>query len=226
MNELIRVDGLWKTFIMEGERLEVLKGLNLVIRRGEFLCIVGPSGVGKSTFLHLLGALDRPTAGDIYYNQIPLSHLSPVELAAFRNRTVGFVFQFHYLLPELTALENVMLPLLIARRPREEARKRAEAVLGEVGLRDRLSHRPTELSGGERQRVAIARALIADPEVILADEPTGNLDTKTGELIYTLLRQLNVTRGLTLVVVTHNEALAQRADRVVRMLNGQIVDGA
>lgn len=226
MNELIRVDELRKTFVMEGEKLEVLKGLNLAIKRGEFLCIVGPSGVGKSTLLHLLGALDRPTAGDIYYKQACLSHLSQVELAGFRNRTIGFVFQFHYLLPEFTALENVMMPLLIARRPREEVRKRAAAVLKEVDLHDRLSHRPAELSGGERQRVAIARALIVDPEVILADEPTGNLDTKTGEMIYALLRRLNVARGLTLVVVTHNEELARRANRVVRMLDGRIADRA
>ncbi|MBI3989369.1 MAG: ABC transporter ATP-binding protein [candidate division NC10 bacterium] len=226
MNELIRVDELRKTFVMGGEKLEVLKGLNLEMRRGEFLCIVGPSGVGKSTFLHLLGALDRPTAGDIYYQQVCLSDLSEVELAAFRNRTIGFVFQFHYLLPEFTALENVMIPLLIARRPREEARKRAVDVLTEVNLQDRLSHRPAELSGGERQRVAIARALIVDPEVILADEPTGNLDTKSGEMVYALLRHLNVARGLTLVVVTHNEELARRADRVVRMLDGRILEGA
>ena len=226
MSELIRAVDLKKSFVVGGERLEVLKGVSLAVGRGEFLSIVGPSGVGKSTLLHILGALDRPTAGEVSYGDVKLSSLSDGELAAFRNKTIGFVFQFHHLLQEFSALENVMMPLLIAKRSQEEARQRALAVLGEVGLKGRSSHRPVELSGGEQQKVAVARALVGEPQVILADEPTGNLDTKAGEAIYELLRRLNVERGLTFIVVTHNEGFAKRADRGVRLLDGRIVDGA
>ncbi|PWB79537.1 MAG: lipoprotein-releasing system ATP-binding protein LolD [Candidatus Methylomirabilota bacterium] len=226
MSELIRADGIYKSFQIDGGTVEVLKGVNLDIEKGEFIAIVGPSGAGKSTFLHLLGALDRPTAGEICYENARLSHMDERRLADFRNRSVGFIFQFHHLLPEFTALENVMMPLLVARRNRSEAREIAVSLLGEVGLEPRLAHRPSELSGGEQQRVAIARALGASPKVILADEPTGNLDTKTGDATFELLHRLNRERGLTFVMVTHNEKLAHRSDRIVTILDGRIVETA
>jgi lipoprotein-releasing system ATP-binding protein len=185
--------------------------------------IVGPSGVGKSTLLHLLGGLERPTAGAIRYGETDLAVLSDADLARFRNRRVGFVFQFHHLLPEFSALENVMMPLLIRRCQTAEARTRSVALLGRVGLAARLRHRPGELSGGEQQRVAIARALIGEPAVLLADEPTGNLDTKTGNEVFELMRELNRERHLTCVFITHNEDLARRTDRVLRMLDGRMV---
>lgn len=227
----IRAYALKKSFEVGGEQLEVLKGIDLAVEGGEFLCIVGPSGVGKSTLLHILGALDRPTSGEVFYKEMyreeaKLSSLSEGELATFRNKTVGFVFQFHHLLPEFSALENVMMPLLISRRPREEARQRALSALKEVGLEHRSMHRPAQLSGGEQQRAAIARALVGEPRVILADEPTGNLDTKAGEAVYELLRRLNIERGLTVVMVTHNEGLAGRADRVARMVDGRVVSAS
>jgi len=224
MSEFIRVEGVYKSFQVGGGTVEVLKGVDLRIEKGEFVAIVGPSGVGKSTLLHLLGALDRPTAGEIFYEDTSLGRLDNGQLAGFRNQTVGFIFQFHHLLPEFTALENVMLPLLVARRKRSQAQEIAASLLREVGLEPRLAHRPPELSGGEQQRVAIARALGAGPKVILADEPTGNLDTKTGDAAFELLRRLNRERGLTFVMVTHNEGLARRADRIVSMLDGRIVE--
>lgn len=224
MSEFIKAKEVCKSFQVGGGTLEVLKGVDLSIERGESVAIVGPSGVGKSTLLQLLGALDRPTAGEILYDDVSLARLDNGQLARFRNQTVGFIFQFHHLLPEFTALENVMMPLLVARRKRSEALEIAASLLREVGLEARLQHRPGELSGGEQQRVAIARALVVGPKVILADEPTGNLDTKTGEAAYELLRRLNRERGLTLIVVTHNEGLARRLNRVVSMLDGRIVD--
>jgi len=226
MSDFIRAREVFKSFQIGGGALEVLKGVNLNIEKGEFVAIVGPSGVGKSTLLHLLGALDRPTAGEVLYEDLDLGRLDDGQLARFRNQTVGFIFQFHHLLPEFTAVENVMMPLLVGRRHRTQAREVAASLLREVGLEQRLEHRPAELSGGEQQRVAIARALAASPKVLLADEPTGNLDTKTGEAAYELLRRLNRERGLTLVMVTHNEGLARRSDRIVPMLDGRIVDGA
>ncbi len=222
MDELLRAQGLRKTFVLGAERLEVLKGIDLEVGRGEFVAVVGPSGAGKSTLLHLLGALERPSAGAVAYGGLVLGDLSEEALARFRNRTVGFVFQFHHLLPEFTALENAMLPLLIGRRDAAEARRRAMELLQAVGLEDRLRHTPSELSGGEQQRVAIARALAAAPAVLLADEPTGNLDSKTGEEVFDLLRQLNRERELTVIMVTHNEALSRRADRVVRLEDGRL----
>jgi lipoprotein-releasing system ATP-binding protein len=221
---LLRVRGLRKAFAVGGERLEVLKGIDLDVARGEFVAVVGPSGAGKSTLLHLLGALERPSAGEIAYGEVALEGLGEESLARFRNRTVGFVFQFHHLLPEFTALENAMLPLLIGRQGTSEARERAEAMLKAVGLGERLRHTPAELSGGEQQRVAIARALAAGPSVLLADEPTGNLDRKTGEGVFELLRQLNRERDLTVILVTHNEALSRRADRLVHMEDGRLVN--
>ncbi len=218
----LRVRGLRKSFALGGERLEVLKGIDLDVARGEFVAVVGPSGAGKSTLLHLLGALERPSAGEIFYGEVALAAFSEESLARFRNHTVGFVFQFHHLLPEFTALENVMLPLLIGRRSAAEARGQAAAILQAVGLAERLRHTPTELSGGEQQRVAIARALAPGPAVLLADEPTGNLDSKTGEGVFELLRQLNRERELTVIMVTHNEALSRRADRVVHMEDGRL----
>jgi lipoprotein-releasing system ATP-binding protein len=219
----IRARDLWKRFARDGERIEVLKGVSLEIAPGELVAVVGPSGVGKSTLLHLLGGLERPSSGEIAYGATELSALDEAGLARFRNRQVGFVFQFHHLLPEFSALENVMLPLLIRRAPVGEARQQAEAFLRQVGLGARLSHRPGELSGGEQQRVAIARALIGEPTVLLADEPTGNLDSRTGEEVFELLRRLNRERRLTSILVTHNDALAARCDRILRMLDGRMV---
>ncbi len=224
MSEFIRAKDVYKSFQLGAGTVEVLKGVDLGIEKGEFVAIVGPSGVGKSTLLHLLGALDRPSAGEIFYEGVSLGQLDNGQLAGFRNQTIGFIFQFHHLLPEVTALENVMMPLLVARRKRSQAQDIAASLLREVGLESRLAHRPPELSGGEQQRVAIARALAVGPKVILADEPTGNLDTKTGDAAFELLRRLNRERGLTFVMVTHNEGLARRSDRIVAMLDGRIVE--
>jgi lipoprotein-releasing system ATP-binding protein len=221
--EGIRTQDVTKSFDRDGERVEVLKGVSLEVLPGELIAIVGPSGVGKSTLLHLLGALERPTGGEVFFGETALGGLNDQALARFRNQQVGFVFQFHHLLPEFTALENVMLPLLIRRQPVAAAREGAASLLARVGLGHRLRHRPGEMSGGEQQRVAIARALIGGPAVLLADEPTGNLDSKMGEEIFELLRELNRERRLTSVMVTHNEVLARRTDRIVHMLDGRIV---
>jgi lipoprotein releasing system ATP-binding protein len=223
MSEPIVAQDVTKSFARDGDRVEVLKGVSLTIAAGELAAIVGPSGVGKSTLLHLLGGLERPTGGAIRYGDTDLALLSDVALAQFRNRRVGFVFQFHHLLPEFSALENVMMPLLIRRCATAEARARSITLLGRVGLAARVRHRPGELSGGEQQRVAIARALIGEPAVLLADEPTGNLDSKTGDEVFELMRELNRERQLTCVFITHNEELARRTDRVLRMLDGRMV---
>jgi lipoprotein-releasing system ATP-binding protein len=224
MTESIVARDVTKSFARDGERVDVLKGVSLTIAAGELASIVGPSGVGKSTLLHLLGGLERPTGGMIRYGDTDLAELTDVALARFRNRYAGFVFQFHHLLPEFSALENVMVPLLIRRLAPAQARERAVALLGRVGLAARLRHRPGELSGGEQQRVAIARALIGEPAVLLADEPTGNLDSKTGDEIFQLMQELNRERHLTCLFITHNEELARRTDRVLRMLDGRMVE--
>jgi len=203
--------------------VEVLRGVDLDIRRGDSLAIVGTSGVGKSTLLHILGTLDRPTSGQVLWEGQEVFNLDDQQLADFRNRKVGFVFQFHHLLPEFNALENVMLPVLISRRPRSEAQDRAEAILSQVGLKDRLHHRIGALSGGEQQRVAVARALALEPEVLLADEPTGNLDPRTGGQVHELLLSLNREKGVTTVIVTHNLELAKRLDRQITLVDGKAV---
>jgi lipoprotein-releasing system ATP-binding protein len=224
MSEPIVAREVFKSFARDGDQVEVLKGVSLTIAEGELAAIVGPSGVGKSTLLHLLGGLERPTSGTIRYGEMDLAALSDLALARFRNQRVGFVFQFHHLLPEFSALENVMMPLLIRRLSSGEARGQARALLVRVGLAARLRHRPGELSGGEQQRVAIARALIGEPTVLLADEPTGNLDSKTGDEVFELMRELNRERRLTCVLITHNAELARRTDRILRMLDGRMVD--
>ncbi len=218
----IRVRGLVKTFWTNGNPVEVLKGLDLDIHKGETLAVVGASGVGKSTLLHILGALERPTAGEIWWEEQNLFSLDDQQLAAFRNRKIGFVFQFHYLLPEFNALENVMMPALIARQPKAPALERAETILVRLGLKERLHQRVSTLSGGEQQRVAVARALVLEPEVLLADEPTGNLDTKSGAQLQNLLLRLNREQGLTSVIVTHNLDLAQGLDRQITLIDGKV----
>jgi lipoprotein-releasing system ATP-binding protein len=202
----------------------VLNGIDVDIRKGEMLAIVGASGVGKSTFLHILGGLDRPSSGTVLYGDIDVFGLDSDRIARFRNEHVGFVFQFHHLLPEFTALENVMMPALIRGTDRGTAAKAASDILGEVGLAERIGHRPGELSGGEQQRVAVARALILNPDVVLADEPTGNLDTHTGEAVHELLNSINKERKVTFIIVTHNDRLALRADRVLRMADGKLTE--
>jgi len=218
----VRIEGLAKTYLMADRRLEVLRGIDLDIAQGELVALSGPSGAGKSTFLHLLGTLDVPTRGSIRFEGEDVFERGEEGLAAFRNETVGFVFQSHHLLPEFTALENAMMPGLIRRIPRTEARRRAGAMLERVGLSGRLDHRPGELSGGEQQRVALARALVLSPRLLLADEPTGNLDPQTAEGIHALLVDLNRSLGITAVVVTHNERLAQALPRRLRLVEGRL----
>jgi lipoprotein-releasing system ATP-binding protein len=222
MVPIVTLERLGKAYLTGGRRLQVLDDVSLVIETGEMVALTGPSGAGKSTFLHLVGALDVPTSGRILFEGRDLASLSEGELARFRNESVGFVFQSHHLLPEFTALENAMMPGLVRRLGRAEARRRAEESLARVGLSDRMSHRPGELSGGEQQRVALARALVLAPRLLLADEPTGNLDPQTAEGIHRLLLDLNRDLGVTGVVVTHNERLAEALPRRVRLAGGRL----
>lgn len=202
--------------------LHVLKGITLKVAAGEIVAVVGPSGVGKSTLLHLIGTLDRPSQGRITWQGRDINQLAEAQLAQFRNKTIGFVYQMHHLLPEFTALENILLPGLISGQRITALTERGRQLLSQVGLEARAGHRPSELSGGEQQRVAVARALINQPRMILADEPSGNLDMASGEQLHQLLWQLCRANGQTLIIVTHNRDLAQRADRVVELLDGRI----
>ena len=222
---IIRVVDLYKSYYDGEAELPVLQGINLEIYMSELLAIVGASGVGKSTLLHLIGTLDRPTTGSVLYDEHDIFTLPDTELARFRNKEIGFVFQFHHLLPEFTALENVAMGALITTSNDKTVYKEAEALLDYVGLSERLSHFPSQLSGGERQRVAIARSLINTPKVVLADEPTGNLDRRSSEAVLELLWDLNSKSGQTFVIVTHNQELTQQVDRVVQLVDGNISSG-
>ena len=223
MNELLlSARAVTKAYALGKRSLEVLQGVSLEVRRGEFVALRGASGAGKSTLLHLFGGLDSPNAGEIWFAGGNIAHLTQTELARFRNLKVGFIFQAYHLLPELDALENVCLPARMARVPAGVAEERGRELLGRVGLGQRLDHRPNELSGGEQQRVAIARALINEPELILADEPTGNLDSHTGGEIMDLLLQLRAERNTTLLIATHDANVAARAPKVVQLVDGQI----
>jgi lipoprotein-releasing system ATP-binding protein len=204
--------------------LSVLKGVDIFVNKGEIVSIVGSSGAGKSTLLHILGSLDRANAGEIWINNERIDTLNEKELAKFRNKHIGFVFQFHHLLPEFTALENVCIPGWIADTPKNDLEARALELLKILGLQDRASHKPSELSGGEQQRVAVARALINNPDIVFADEPTGNLDSKHAQELHELFLHLQKTMGQTFLIVTHNEALAKMSDRVVHMKDGKIVE--
>ena len=218
----IRTTDLARTYRSGASDLTVFSAVDLEVRRGEQVAIIGESGAGKSTLLHLLGALDRPSSGKIYFDSTDLSGLTDSQLAEFRNREIGFVWQIHYLLPEFTALENVMMPLLIRGASHREAEPEASAWLAEVGLADRASHRSGELSGGEQQRVVLARALVNRPRLLLADEPTGNLDLRNGEMIFDLIGQLHRSHGLTSIIVTHNLLFARRCGRVLRLEAGRL----
>jgi len=222
--QLIRAEKLYKSYGTKGKTIEVLNGIDLSIKEGEMVAVSGASGAGKSTFLHIIGALDRPTSGEVLFSNDSIFRQSEKKLASFRNKMIGFIFQFHYLLPEFTALENVMMPVLIGGSSRSVATDRARFLLHEVGLVDRMNHKPGELSGGEQQRVAIARALAQMPSVLLADEPTGNLDTKTGDDIFNLLLKINSDRGTTMIIVTHNERLTGMVPRRLRMIDGRIYE--
>lgn len=213
---------LRKTYFSSGGEVEVLRGVSIGVSRGEIAAIVGPSGVGKSTLLNLIGALDRPSSGEVLINGEDLFSKNDEELAEFRNSTIGFIFQFHHLLPELSAFENVMLPALLAGKPKEMIHERTTSLLNDVGLSKRGSHKPSELSGGERQRVAIARAIVNDPKLILADEPTGNLDRENAEEMYELIWKLREENQQTFLIVTHNEELANKTDRMIRLVDGYI----
>lgn len=224
---VMRAVGLTKTYaaVSAGRpALELFRGLDLRVHAGEIVAIVGESGAGKSSLLHLLAALDTPTAGDVWCGESRLSGFTPKQAAEFRNRDVGYVWQFHYLLPEFSALENVAMPLLARGMARREALEKARYWLGEVGLADRADNRSGELSGGEQQRVSLARALVTEPRLLLADEPTGDLDGKTAEAVFTLIQRLHETHGLTSVLVTHNLEYAERCDRVLRLREGRLVD--
>jgi lipoprotein-releasing system ATP-binding protein len=220
------VEKLTKEFVHGGVVIPVLRGLDFELQPGEIASVVGASGVGKSTLLQVLGTLDAPTSGKITFDGVAVTAMNATRLAEFRNREIGFVFQFHHLLPEFTALENAMMPGLILRMPRAECAERAATILARLGLGHRLTHRPGELSGGEQQRVALGRALLLGPRLLLADEPTGNLDMKTGREMHELFFELQAELGTTILIVTHNDELAARTPRQIRMADGRIVEGA
>lgn len=224
IDHFLSVRDLYKGFDNSRARIEILKGLNIDLNAGETLAIVGASGIGKSTFLHILGALDRPDSGAYFFKGDDILLLDQTRLAQFRNKTVGFVFQFHYLLPEFSALENTMMPALIQGLSKKQAVEAAEPMLVRVGLKDRLNFRAAKLSGGEQQRVALARSLVLKPEILLADEPTGNLDKRNSEYIHNLLLELNTELNMTLVVVTHNMELASYMSRRLTIIDGQLVE--
>ena len=219
----VSVRGLNKSYTVGTQRIHVLRDLELAVARGEMVAVVGASGVGKSTLLHLIGGLDRPDAGAIQVADADVSAMADAALVEFRNRNVGFVFQFHHLLPEFDAAENVEMPMRIARLPRGDSRRRAADLLGRVGLAERLAHRPGMLSGGEQQRVAVARALVMKPALLLADEPTGDLDESTADSLHGLLREMHAEHGLTSIIATHNPRLAAACDRVFRLERGQLI---
>ena len=219
---LLEVTGLCKRFTDKGSRIDVLNDLSLCLDPGSTMAVVGESGVGKSTLLHVLGALDPPDQGGVYYQGADVFGLSNSELAAFRNARIGFVFQFHYLLSGFTSIENVMMPGLIAGMQKKEIRDKAEAILVRVGLRDRLGHRVGDLSGGEQQRVALARALVLNPDILLADEPTGNLDRKNSAQVHEFLVELNREMGMAMIVVTHSAALAEMMQRRMKIVSGRL----
>jgi lipoprotein-releasing system ATP-binding protein len=218
----IEVSALSKSYEVGGRRLSVLRDLDLALERGEMVAIVGASGVGKSTLLHVLGGLDPPDSGTVRIDRVDLRALADADRVAFRNQYVGFVFQFHHLLPEFTALENAEMPMRIARKPVSECRARASALLQTVGLADRVDHRPSMMSGGEQQRVAIARALVMQPALLLADEPTGDLDEHTADSLHALLRDMHRDSGLTSLIATHNPRLAAACDRIYRLEDGKL----
>jgi lipoprotein-releasing system ATP-binding protein len=218
----VSVSGLNKSYVVGNQRIHVLRDLDLDVDAGEMVAIVGASGVGKSTLLHLLGGLDRSDSGVVHVAGADVTAMPDTSLVEFRNRNVGFVFQFHHLLPEFNAAENVAMPMRIARTPRQEAERRAADLLGRVGLGERLAHRPGMLSGGEQQRVAVARALVMKPTLLLADEPTGDLDENTADSLHQLLRDMHAEHGLTSVIATHNPRLAAACDRVLRLEHGQL----
>jgi len=220
---LLAVVDLCKSYGAGESRVDVLKGISIELGKGETVALLGASGAGKSTLMHILGALDRPTSGSVRYAGEDIFAKSESQLASFRNRSIGFVFQFHHLLPEFTALENVMMPAMINGTAKNEAVAAARSILREVGLEHRVTHKPGELSGGEQQRVAVARALVLQPQLLLADEPTGNLDMKTSESIHDLFEELHNSRGLSIMVVTHNERLAARTMRQIRLLDGKVL---
>lgn len=223
-NVVLQADAVEKSYFLGGKELAVLQGVSLELQAGEFVALQGASGSGKSTLLQLLGGLDRPTAGVILFGGEPLRVQTPAQSAEFRGSHVGFVFQAYHLLPDLDALENVQLPAQVLRRPQAESEQRARELLDSVGLSDRMDHRPSELSGGEQQRVAIARALMNKPEIVLADEPTGNLDTGTESEIIDLLKRMHAERQLTLLVATHDETVARAAQRVVHLKDGRVCE--
>lgn len=221
---LVQVENLQRSFMMGHQIVHVLNGITMTVQRGEMVAIIGASGAGKSTLLHILGTLDRPTKGEVLFEGKNMFKANETALASFRNRRIGFVFQFHHLLPEFTALENAYLPALIQKIPKHTAIETAISLLSEVGLSHRLHHKPGELSGGEQQRVAVARALIRRPDLVLADEPTGNLDTQTGDELFGLLRKLNETHETAFIIVTHNEKLSHQTDRLIHLQDGQILE--
>lgn len=220
---ILQAREIYRGFDTPRGRVEVLKGVDLKVTPGEVVAILGVSGVGKTTLLHILGGLDRPDSGDVMFRETAYDSLSEAQLSSFRQKHLGFVFQSHYLMAEFTALENVMMPLLIASRSKKESTEKAELILDEVGLKDRMEHRPGQLSGGEKQRVALARALVSEPDLVVADEPSGNLDSVTGEKLHRLLIDLSRAKNKAFVIATHNEQLSRMADRIVRLAEGVTV---